>query len=155
MLFVVLILTSSTFICCSHKFKVKYEDETYLSDSDEEEMEQIDEIIVENEERSTSPRAHLSDVIYDNQYRRFLTLSTENLVVARENTINLEDDRTLSARIKIFSSLIWDNIRSVFIASDAQLVNVCGTDVYYFNWFQKYLITFSIVCGILSMIVVC
>ncbi len=133
LLFIALMLTSSTFICCSHKFKVQEDDKSYWSD-DEESIEDL-----ELDSPTVRPR-------------RFMVSSRENLIGSPE-VIDVRP-QTLVQQIKLFLSVLWDNIRAMFLASDVQLVNVCGTDVYYFNWFQKYLILFSIVCGVLSMVTV-
>ncbi|KAF0980037.1 hypothetical protein FDP41_001190 [Naegleria fowleri] len=41
-------------------------------------------------------------------------------------------------------------LKSIFFASDTQLVQQCGTDVYYYLWFSKYLIIYLFVCGVIA-----
>ena len=41
-------------------------------------------------------------------------------------------------------------LQSLFFSSDTQTVNQCGTDVYYYLWFSKYLIVFVVVCGLVA-----
>jgi len=54
---------------------------------------------------------------------------------------------------KHFLLRLKDVILSVFLASDEKIVEHCGTDMYFFLWFQKYLMVFVFACGVVSMVV--
>lgn len=54
---------------------------------------------------------------------------------------------------KSFLLRLKDIILSVLLTEDAKLIEHCGTDIYFFLWFQKYLIVFVIICGVISMAV--
>ncbi|KAG2393281.1 hypothetical protein C9374_006812 [Naegleria lovaniensis] len=55
--------------------------------------------------------------------------------------------------LKLFLQHIYDVFPSLFLfASDSDIVKQCGTDVYYYLWFQKYVMLFVAICGIMSMV---
>ncbi|KAL0484449.1 11 TM domain-containing transmembrane protein [Acrasis kona] len=136
MLIISFLLTSSTFLCCAHKFVPKSQDET----------------------GDINAQTDISDPDADSppQYepREFLKISSQNLLHSEStNDQSLISGSSLKSKLLLYLRVLWDNARAVFLASDAQIVNVCGSDVYYFNWYQKYLLLYSIVCGCLCMFV--
>ncbi|KAF0984109.1 hypothetical protein FDP41_008024 [Naegleria fowleri] len=48
---------------------------------------------------------------------------------------------------------VYDAFPSLFLfASDSDIVKQCGTDVYYYLWFQKYFMLFVTICGCISLV---
>ena len=79
--------------------------------------------------------------------RTFFTLNSNR---------DMEDKPLLGKAVQFFKNLaihIVESTISLFSTSDSEIVRKCGTDVYYFLWFQKYLILFVTVCGAISMII--
>ncbi|EFC46760.1 predicted protein [Naegleria gruberi] len=146
-------LLSVLSLCCVNKFAITKHNRSLLL-KDEEEEQYFDEIHTEmcmtskEKEGFKQKKKDYQDFIIYKHRRNFFgeTLFKKPIPNSETNSFDQADDEEKFTDLK---SKLKHNF-TISLLFDTQLVNQCGTDVYYYMWFSKYLIVYVVVCGLVA-----
>ncbi|KAG2389324.1 hypothetical protein C9374_013884 [Naegleria lovaniensis] len=161
-----IIILSIPSLCCVNKFAITKHNRGLLL-ADEAEEHYYDDIHAEfsaigkeKEEYKKKKKEYEDFLIYKHRRNFFGETPFKKSINTRETNSFTNDEEVddeekftdLKSRLqhasRFYNPLII--LKSIFFATDTQLVQQCGTDVYYYLWFSKYLIIYLLVCGVIA-----
>ncbi|KAL9642483.1 hypothetical protein ABK040_011050 [Willaertia magna] len=161
--------------CCVHLFEfTKFNKKLLLHDEKDE--NELEEILERMEKKNNNDNNFNNDNNIDNNEmndnstndvgnEERLEQEEEDVKVAYQNFRFKKNFRNFFSQDDSFIPKITKYIKglklaynplsviiSLFTTNDLTLVNQCGTDIYYYLWFSKYIIIYTLICGILANI---